>query len=70
MNRKLWTLLVSDIADPNNKLSNEIKANIFYLGEFVEYHSRKVISENSTLTPLIDINLALLRGLNDQGKLA
>lgn len=69
-NRKLWTLLISDVANLDNMLPSDIKSRIFYLGEFVEHYSRKAISDNLCLIPLIEINLAILRGLNNQGRLA
>jgi len=66
-NRKLWALLSRDVAHIDNALPNEIKAKILYLGNFVQQYSRKVLKEELTIIPLIDINLAILRGLNDQG---
>jgi flagellar protein FlaF len=62
-NRKLWTLLSIDVSHKDNALQSEVKSNILYLGEFVQQYSRKVLKEDLSVRPLIDINLALLRGL-------
>ena len=64
-NRKLWTLLCTDILHPENKLSTHIKASIFYLNEFVQSYSGRILSEDITVEPLIDINLSIIRGLNE-----
>jgi flagellar protein FlaF len=62
-NRKLWTLLATDVADPDNKLPKEIRARIFYLAEFTQLHSSKVLTGGVSVRPLLEINTAILRGL-------
>ena len=64
-NRKLWTLLCTDILHPQNQLSTQIKTSIFYLNEFVQSYSGRILSEGITVEPLIDINLSIIRGLNE-----
>ena len=64
-NRKLWTLLCTDILHPQNELSTQIKASIFYLNDFVQSYSGRILSEDITAEPLIDINLSIIRGLNE-----
>lgn len=66
LNRKLWSLLSTDVSHENNALPDEIKDRIRYLGEFVQQYSSKVLTEKSSVAPLIDINLAVLRGLGGQ----
>jgi flagellar protein FlaF len=63
-NRKLWIILASDVADPANALPQLLRAQIFYLAEFTEQHTSKVIRREATAEPLIDINLSIMRGLN------
>ena len=63
-NREMWTILASDVADPENKLPQTLRAQIFYLAEFTHDHSHKVLRESASVAPLIDINTAILRGLN------
>ncbi|MBQ1203425.1 MAG: flagellar biosynthesis regulator FlhF, partial [Loktanella sp.] len=38
----------------------------FYLAEFVERHSAAVLRGDAEINPLIDINSAIIRGLNGQ----
>jgi flagellar protein FlaF len=36
---------------------------LFYLAEFTRLHSSKVISEDASIAPLIDINRSIMKGL-------
>jgi flagellar biosynthesis activator protein FlaF len=65
-NRRLWTLMAADVADDDNGLSPDLRAQIFYLAEFTAYHSRKVLKGEATVEALVDINLAIMRGLSGQ----
>lgn len=62
-NRKLWITLASDVANAQNELPQDLRARLFYLAEFVQAHSSEVLKNGADVTPLLDINLALLRGL-------
>jgi flagellar protein FlaF len=62
-NRRLWTVLASDVADPDNQLPAPLRARIFYLHEFTQTHSRKVLADEATADVLIEINTAMMRGL-------
>tara|TARA_R100000935_G_C2759346_1_gene132975 strand:+ start:256 stop:633 length:378 start_codon:yes stop_codon:yes gene_type:complete len=62
-NRRLWTALAVDVADPANRLPPELRAQIFYLAEFVQIHSAKVLAKKARLAPLLEVNAAILRGL-------
>ena len=53
-----------DVADNENALPQELRAQLFYLAEFTEHHSRRVLRREADVTALIDINTAVLRGLN------
>ncbi len=66
-NRQLWTLLAADVADDQNLLPDEIRARIFYLAEFTQTHSRKVLRREATIAPLVEINSAVMRGLRIDG---
>ena len=55
-----------DVADKGNALPKELRAQIFYLAEFTDHHSQQVIRGKATPTALIDINMAVLKGLNGQ----
>lgn len=64
-NRRLWNILATDVASEGNTLPRELRAQIFYLAEFTDLHSRKVLKQNADLQPLIDINTAIMRGLRN-----
>lgn len=66
-NRRMWTALAVDVADRDNALPKELRAQLFYLARFTEEHSRKVLLGEASTEPLIEINTAVLRGLNGQG---
>ena len=62
-NRKLWSAIASDVADGENQLPPPLRAQIFYLAEFTHAYTSKILSDNAALQPLIDVNLAIMRGL-------
>jgi flagellar protein FlaF len=62
-NQRLWTTLAVDVADENNGLPQELRAQIFYLAEFVQIQTSKILSKKGRITPLLEINAAILRGL-------
>ncbi|WP_242651048.1 flagellar biosynthesis regulator FlaF [Yoonia tamlensis] len=63
-NRRMWTTMAVDVAGNENALPSALRAQIFYLAEFTEHHSRRVLRREADATALIDINTAILRGLN------
>jgi len=67
-NRSLWTLLATDVIDSGNQLPRALRAQIFYLSEFTEFHSRKVLAGTATVDALIDINSAIMAGLRQQSE--
>lgn len=64
-NRQLWTVLATDVADDDNQLPKDLRARIFYLAEFTNHHSRKVLSEGASVRPLLELNMAVMRGLKN-----
>ena len=66
-NQRLWTALVVDIMDVKNPIPNELKARIVYLAEFTNHHSRQVLKKKASIMPLLEINMAVLRGLKKEG---
>lgn len=69
-NRKLWITLATDVATSGNLLSADLRAKIFYLAEFTQDYTRKVLSKNLSPEPLLDVNLAILRGLTPDRSVA
>lgn len=63
-NHRLWTTLAVDVADGENELPRELRAQIFYLAEFVQLHTSKVLTRKARIGPLLEINAAILRGLS------
>lgn len=62
-NRQLWTMLAADVAERGNALPKELRARIFYLAEFTVLHSRKVLNRQEDAAVLVEINMAVMRGL-------
>jgi flagellar protein FlaF len=65
-NRRLWTILASDLADEGNGLPQSLRAQLFYLAEFSLLQSRKALDDASAVEALVDINTAVMRGLSGQ----
>ena len=65
-NRRMWTTMAADVADADNALPKQLRAQLFYLAEFTEHHSQLVIRGNANADALIDVNTAVLKGLNGQ----
>ena len=66
-NRRLWTTLAADVAGSHNGLPEGLRAQLFYLAEFTDLHSRKVLEGNETAEILVEINTAVMRGLRGEG---
>lgn len=66
-NRRLWTILAADLADPANPLPPALKAGLVQLAEFTRVHSGKVLRGDASTEPLIEINTAVMRGLAGTG---
>lgn len=66
-NQLFWTILQADIADPNNALPNELKANIMSLSIFVDKQASKALRSGNPddLDSLISINRNLALGLRE-----
>ena len=66
-NRRLWTTLAADVSDPDNGLPANLRARLFYLSEFTQEHSRKVLAGKANADILVEINTAMMRGLRQDG---
>jgi flagellar protein FlaF len=66
-NHQLWTVLAADVAEPGNALPPALRARLFYLYEFTDQHSRKVLAGDASAEVLVDINTAIMRGLRGEG---
>ncbi|GAA6208904.1 flagellar biosynthesis regulator FlaF [Cognatishimia sp. WU-CL00825] len=68
-NAQFWTVLACDVASQDNLLPKELRARIFYLAEFTHHHSRKVLDGEVTVAALLEINVAILKGLRQRSDL-
>lgn len=62
-NLALWQTLGLDVADPDNELPAQLRAQLFYLFEFTRAHTSKVLRGEAEVQALIDINTSIMRGL-------
>jgi flagellar protein FlaF len=66
-NRRLWSVLATDCADPSNQLNNPLRAQIISISLFVGRHSSAVMRGEEDFETLIDINRSIMQGLVPQG---
>lgn len=64
-NRRLWSILASDVAGEDNGLPRDLRARIFYLAEFTRTYSSQVLA-GASASPLVEINTAIMRGLRNR----
>ena len=69
-NRMLWNALAADVAASGNGLPEDLRARIFYLAEFTGLHTQRVLRREADPVPLIEINAAILGGLQQEGHAA
>lgn len=67
LNRRLWTILATDIAHDNNALEDKMKVQLVSLSIFVIKYSSTALREKSSVKPLIEINKTIMRGLRSAG---
>ena len=64
-NQLLWTVLGADVADTGNELPKELRAQLFYLTEFTNHQTRKIMAGEAKPKILVEINTSIMRGLRD-----
>ncbi|MEM7472403.1 MAG: flagellar biosynthesis regulator FlaF [Pseudomonadota bacterium] len=62
-NRRMWGVIATSVADSENSYPEELRANLFYLFEFTSYMTQKILVHDAKIDALVDINMAVLRGL-------
>jgi len=67
LNRRLWGILSTDVAQEANALPDALKAQIVSLGIFVQKHSSAVLAGSGDIEALIEINTKMMRGLDGRG---
>ncbi|HEY8571123.1 flagellar biosynthesis regulator FlaF [Phenylobacterium sp.] len=63
-NRRVWNVLQTDCAHPENGLPAELRASIISLAIWVGKHTSAVIRREEEIQPLIDVNRIIMQGLS------
>lgn len=63
-NRRLWSALASDCADPSNAMPMAARAQIISLSIWVSRHTSAVMRKEEDIQDLIDINRLIMQGLS------
>jgi len=66
-NRRVWTVLGEDCANPANGLPAPLRASIISLSMWVGRHTSAVIRRREEIEPLINVNRMIMQGLAPQG---
>ncbi|MCF6304706.1 MAG: flagellar biosynthesis regulator FlaF [Rhodobacteraceae bacterium] len=64
-NQLLWTVLAADVAGDGNGLPEQLRAQIFYLTQFTNHHTKLVLNHKASPDILVEINTSIMRGLRD-----
>jgi flagellar protein FlaF len=62
-NRRLWSALASDCADPANQLPEALRASMISLSLWVGRHTSAVIRKEEEIADLIEVNRMIMQGL-------
>lgn len=62
-NERLWTMIAVQVAASENQLPKPLRAQIFYLSEFVSHHTQQIRSGLADISALIEVNVSVMRGL-------
>ena len=65
-NRRMWTTFSTDCALPGNNLPEQLRAQIISIALWVSRYSTEVALGKANMTPLIDVNRAIMEGLAAQ----
>jgi len=63
-NRRLWTEFAVDLSSAENALPDALKLQLLQLAEFSIRHTETVMRSDASAEVLIDINIAIMRGLS------
>ncbi|WP_375262891.1 flagellar biosynthesis regulator FlaF [Palleronia sp.] len=67
LNRRLWTLLATDLVSDQNELPRDLRASLLSLAEFTNQYTSKILRGEAEISVLIDINTTVMAGLRQQG---
>lgn len=63
-NRRLWSALATDCADPSNSMPEGARASIISLSIWVAKHTSAVMRREEEIQDLVDINRLIMQGLS------
>lgn len=66
-NNQLWTILAADLAGAGNGLPDDVRAGLLSLASFSLRHGHRAMARKAALEPLIEVNMAMMRGLRQEG---
>ena len=66
-NRRLWSALATDCANPDNAMDKGLRAQIISISLFVSRHSSTIMRGEDDFEALIDINKMVMQGLAGPG---
>lgn len=66
-NRRLWTELALDLASDGNGLPANLRGQLLGLAQFTLTHTEAVLRGDDDAEALVDLNIAVMRGLKGQG---
>ncbi len=69
-NSQLWTLLAADVASDDNALDPALRGQIISLALYSQRTGQAVLRKEASLDALIDINTAIMNGLEGAGEAA
>lgn len=62
-NQKLWSIFMTDLANPANALPDQLKANLISIGLWVRRHTSQVMQGHASPESLINVNRNIMEGL-------
>lgn len=62
-NRRLWSTLATDCADPGNAMPQSLRAQIISISLWVSRHTSLVMQRQEEIEPLVEINRMVMQGL-------
>jgi flagellar protein FlaF len=65
-NVRLWSALGADVASDGNQLPKPLRVQLFGLANFARTHMTRVLAGAETVDALIDVNLAIMKGLRGE----
>lgn len=65
-NSELWSILATDLAQPDNTLPDETKAGLISLAGFAIRQGFSVLNNVGTIDSLIEVNVAIMKGLRGE----